>query len=525
MKKSILLSFIFLITYFFEIQSTFANEPVGLTIKLTSGYIQGKSEKSGIKSFKGIPFAAPPVGNLRWKAPAPVVAWEGVKSCQAFGPSAIQAPPAPFYMWSEEFLIPKEPINEDCLYLNVWTDAKKTSDKKPVMVWIHGGGFSSGGGSVPIYDGEKLADKGVVYVSINYRVGIFGFFAHPELSKESPMHASGNYGLLDQIAALQWVKKNIAQFGGDPNNVTIAGQSAGSFAVVSLIASPLAKGLFHRAIAESGAGILPRNPLLSKQAMLGLHESEDMGKKSMDALGLMSLEQMRAMPAEELRKKAPARNNTVIIDGYFMPQSIEEILNQKKQNKVPLLTGWNEDEGLVMGPYKKADAFKSDIEKQYGKYASELLKYYPATNDSVAVNSQNRLSRDLVFGAPNFILANLHSDHGHPVYVYRFTRIVPAYGEYKKFKAFHTGEVPYALNTLHLVNRPWEKEDWRLANTMSSYWVNFAKSGNPNVKSLPDWPAFNSKTLEILQLDKQVEKRKIPDAASLNFFYQQVYMN
>ncbi|MCZ2481593.1 carboxylesterase family protein [Aquirufa nivalisilvae] len=524
MKKPVLLSFIFLIAYFFQIQSAFANEPVGLTIKLTSGYIQGKSDKSGIKSFKGIPFAAPPVGNLRWKAPAPVVAWEGVKSCQAFGPSAIQAPPAPFYMWSEEFLIPKEPINEDCLYLNVWTNAKKTTDKKPVIVWIHGGGFSSGGASVPIYDGEKLAAKGVVYVSINYRVGIFGFFAHPELSKESPMHASGNYGLLDQIAALQWVKSNIAKFGGDPNNVTIAGQSAGSMAVVSLIASPLAKGLFQKAIAESGAGLLPRNPLVSKQALVGPKESEEQGKKAMESIGLQNLDQMRAVPAEELRKKASMRSG-VIVDGYFLPESIEVIFNQKKQNKVHLLTGWNEDEGLVMGPYKKADAFKSDIEKQYEKYASELLKHYPANNDSLAVNSQNRLSRDLVFGAPNFILANLHSDQGHPVYVYRFTRVVPADGEYKKFKAFHTGEVPYALNTLHLVNRPWEKEDLALANTMSSYWVNFAKLGNPNAKGLPIWPAFHAKTLEIIRLDKRVEKSKIPDAASLNFFYQQVYLN
>ncbi|CAM4213290.1 carboxylesterase family protein [Cytophagaceae bacterium 50C-KIRBA] len=524
MKKTVLLSFIFLLSYFFGIPATFANEPVGLTIKLTSGYIQGKSEKSGIKSFKGIPFAAPPIGNLRWKAPQPVAAWEGVKSCQAFGPSAIQAPPAPFYMWSEEFLIPKEPISEDCLYLNVWTDAQKTIDKKPVMVWIHGGGFSSGGGSVPIYDGEKLAAQGVVYVSINYRVGIFGFFAHPELSKESPLHASGNYGLLDQIEALKWVKQHIAQFGGDPNNVTIAGQSAGSMAVVSLVASPLAKGLFHKAIAESGAGLLPRNPLVSKQALVGLTESEEQGKKAMETIGLQTLDQMRAMPAEELRKKVSSRSG-VIVDGYFMPESIERIFNEKKQNKVPLLTGWNEDEGLVMGPYKKAEAFKADIEKQYGNYASELLKFYPANNDSIAVNSQNRLSRDVIFGAPNFILANLHSDQGHPVYVYRFSRVVPAYGEYKKFKAFHTGEVPYALNTLHLVNRPWEKEDLALANTMSSYWVNFAKLGNPNAKGLPTWPAFNSSSLEIIKLDKQVDNVKIPDATSLNYFYHHLYLN
>ncbi|RXK48816.1 carboxylesterase/lipase family protein [Aquirufa rosea] len=523
MKKIALLFFYFLSVCFSKTHASFKDEPVGTKIKIAPGYIQGTVEKNGVKSFKGIPFAAPPVGPLRWKAPMPVAAWEGVKTCQAFGPSAMQRTPSPFYMWSEEFLIPKEPIQEDCLYLNVWTNAQKKTDKKPVLVWIHGGGFSSGGSSVPIYDGINLASKGVVYVSINYRVGIFGFFSHPALSQESPMKTSGNYGLLDQIAALQWVKNNIAQFGGDPTNVTIAGQSAGSFAVVSLMASPLAKGLFHKAIAESGAGLLPRNPLSSSQAMPSLKESEEIGKKTMDNLGLFQIDQMRAIPAEELLKKASARN-VIIVDGYFMPESIEQIFNQKKQHQVPLLTGWNEDEGLVMGPIKKAQEYRSDIEKQYGSLAQELLTHYPGSNDSIAVQSQLNLSRDLVFGAPNYILATLQSNHGNPVYVYRFTRVVPAYGEYKKFKAFHTAEVPYALSTLHLVNRPWEKADFQLEKTMSSYWINFAKFANPNSKNLPSWQRFSSQNLDIIRLDKEVNMIKLPDFKSLNFFYQKIYL-
>ncbi|MDQ3292631.1 MAG: carboxylesterase family protein, partial [Bacteroidota bacterium] len=245
--------FYFLLTF---VSSSFKPAPATLgVVKTQSGLVSGlKNQTVDIAIYKGIPFAAPPVNELRWKAPQPVKPWAGVRRCEAFGPSPMQADPAPFSMWSAEFLIPKEPISEDCLYLNVWSGAKSANEKRPVLVWIYGGGFNSGGSAVPIYDGEAMAKKGIVFVSLNYRVGVFGFFSHPELTKESGKNASGNYGLLDQIAALQWVQKNIAEFGGDPKNVTIAGQSAGASSVVCLVASPLAKNLFHKAIAQSGGG-------------------------------------------------------------------------------------------------------------------------------------------------------------------------------------------------------------------------------------------------------------------------------
>jgi para-nitrobenzyl esterase len=242
-------------------------------VKTQAGRVAGTTNAGGdVRIFRGIPFAAPPVGALRWKAPQPVKPWTGVRNCTAFGPSPMQNDPAPFSMWTEEYLIPKDPIDEDCLYLNVWTGARSAAEKRPVLVWIYGGGFVSGGSAVPIYDGEAMAKKGILFVSINYRVGVFGFFAHPELTRESGRGASGNYGLMDQVAALQWVQQNIAAFGGDPGNVTVAGQSAGAMSVNCLVASPLAKGLFTKAIAHSGASF-GRN-------ILTLREAEAGGKRS-----------------------------------------------------------------------------------------------------------------------------------------------------------------------------------------------------------------------------------------------------
>ena len=269
------------------------------SVKTQDGLVSGKLVgEDSVKTFMGIPFAAAPVGELRWKAPQPVSPWEGVKECVANPASAIQNPPVPFFAWSEEFLIPPTPISEDCLYLNVWTDAEKSDEKRPVMVWIHGGGFTGGSGTVPLYDGEELAKKGIVVVTINYRLGVLGFLSHPELSKESDSGTSGNYGVLDQIAALKWVKNNISQFGGDPKNVTIAGQSAGSMSVNVLVSSPMAKGLFNKAIAQSGAmfnydgGRSGRNIEMAEKA----------GEEFMEKTGAGSLEALRQIQADSLLK-------------------------------------------------------------------------------------------------------------------------------------------------------------------------------------------------------------------------------
>lgn len=487
-------------------------------VKTEAGLVSGVTSADGtIKIFKGIPFAAPPLGELRWKAPQPVRPWGGVKSCTAFGPSPMQGFPAPFSMWTKEFLIPDEPISEDCLYLNVWTGATSANEKRPVLVWIYGGGFTSGGSACPIYDGEAMAKKGIIFVSINYRVGIFGFFAHPELTKESGKNASGNYGLMDQIAALQWVQRNIAAFGGDPSNVTIAGQSAGSMSVNCLVASPLAKGLFKKAIAESGANMVS-SPF---RGSVTLQQAEQEGLKTAQTLNASSLTDLRKISADTLFKKGQGMHGP-IVDGYVLPNSIPAIFSANKENDIVLLTGWNEDEGFLFGPAKNAADFRKQAAEQYGSDSSTFLKYFPADNDADAAVSQLKISRDMIFGVQNYVWANISSSKGHKTYVYRFTRKVPATGEYVKYGAFHTGEVPYAYDNLKFVNRPWEPADRQLATAMSSYWVNFVKTGDPNGDGLPEWPLYTMKEKKIMILGTTQEAKRISDSEALDFLYKKM---
>lgn len=491
-------------------------------VQVDGGLIAGiRTQDDSIYIFKGIPYAAAPVGDLRWKASAPVPEWSGIKECHAFGPSPMQPSPEPFYMWSEEFLIPKAPIDEDCLYLNVWTGAKKTNEKRPVVVWIHGGGFTSGSSAVPIYDGEATARKGVVFVSINYRLGVFGFFSHPALTAESPNNASGNYGLMDQIAALKWVKDNITAFGGDPENVTIAGQSAGAASVIFLVASPLAKGLFQKAIVQSGTGLLSRSPGPDRMALYDLQHAEQAGLQFANELNTSSLAELRSISASELQSKAPFPLHP-IIDGYVLPESVTTIYKQNQENDISLLTGWNEDDGILIGEFDNADQYKEKILAQWGAAGPEVLEYYPATTDKEAEISQLHLQRDLVFGAQNYILANLVSDQAKAVFVYRFTRRVPA-GKYKDFGAFHTGEVPYAYDNLQFVDRPFEPADYQLEEVMSDYWVNFIVSGNPNAAGLPEWPAYKTDSKQIMYLGDQQRKGILQDTVSLDFLSKNLY--
>jgi len=427
----------------------------------------------------------------------------------------MQAVPHPFGPWSAEFLIPAQPISEDCLYLNVWSGAKTAREKRPVVVWIYGGGFTSGGSACPIYDGEATAQKGVVFVSINYRVGPFGFFAHPELSRESGRKASGNYGLLDQLAALQWVKRNIAAFGGDPANVTIAGQSAGAMSVNCLVASPLAKGLFTKAIAESGAKFSTPHPTLAQAEANGVNMAQ--------SLGITSLAELRATPAEQILEKLPGRGP--IIDGYVLPESIAAIFAAGQENDVTLLTGWNEDEGMVFAPPKSAGEYRQQIQLQYAEKATTFLTYYPAATDAQAATSQRAVSRDMSFGVQNYRWATLASQQAQPVYVYRFTRQVPATGQYASYGAFHTGEVAYAYDNLRFIDhqlRPLEPADAKLARTMSTYVVNFIKTGNPNGKGLPPWPAFSTQTKRIMVLDILLGAASLPDEAALKFLFSEM---
>jgi para-nitrobenzyl esterase len=479
------------------------------TIKVEGGIISGTTNAGGdVHVFKGIPFAAPPLGNLRWKEPQPVIPWNGVKKCDSFGPSPMQGTPNPFGPWSAEFLIPKEPISEDCLYLNVWTGAKKTSDKKPVIVYIYGGGFGSGGAGCAIYDGEAMAKKGVIFVSINYRVGIFGFFAHPDLTKESSHNASGNYGIMDQIASLRWVQKNIAAFGGDPNNVTIAGQSAGSVSVNCLVASSLGKDLFKHAIAESGAAFARNGRAIS------LKTAEEDGLK----IGA-SITDLRAMSAADLMKK-PQTIRGLIIDGYVLPQSIPDIFAAGRQNDVALLTGWNKDDGIAFAkPINTIEEYKKQVAQQYGADSAKFFALYPANSNEEAVAAQGDVSRDMIFGCANYTWARIQAEKSkQKVFLYYFTRKLPATVEYVKFGAFHTGEVPYAYDNLSFVNRcPWEPVDHQLATIMSSYWANFATSGNPNGKGLPEWPAYNTKDYMTMILGETQEAKTLPNKAGIDF--------
>lgn len=488
MTKRLLLGFLF--NFLLEATGAFSQT----TISTEHGKIEGYT-KENLRIFKGIPFAAPPIGDLRWKAPQTVKNWEGVKKCTAFSASPIQNTPQPFYCWTEEFIAKPEPLNEDCLYLNVWTPAQSSTENLPVMVWIYGGGLSSGSANCDIYDGEEIAKKGIVFVSINYRVGVLGFMAHPELSKESGYNASGNYGFLDQIAALKWVQKNIANFGGAPTNVTIAGQSAGAFSVNALIASALTKGLFHKAIPQSGG-------LLSNRLSQNLAESEKQGLKFMEKAACASISDLRKKNADELQKLSNAQDIGrfgVTMDGYVLPTNILEHFKNEKHNQVPILTGWVTGDGSFLGETKMSvEEYIKEAQDKYGTKAADYLSIFPATtNEEVRVMKQKQTLLSFA-GMPSHLLATYTNK---PSYLYQFSHIPPDKPNFPNYGAFHTSEVPYALHTLHTWNRPWKSVDKDIENYMSSYWVNFAKTGNPNGQGLPEWKLYNKTTGNILVID------------------------
>jgi para-nitrobenzyl esterase len=471
-------------------------------VKTQNGKVEGvfNTDKT-ICSYKGIPFAAPPIGNLRWKAPQPAKNWAGVRACTTFSASPMQSKPVPFMCWTEEFIAQPEPLSEDCLYLNIWTKKASKKDKKPVFVWIYGGGLSSGSSNCAIYDGEDMAKKGVVFVSLNYRVGVFGFMAHPELSKESGHNASGNYGFLDQIAALQWVQKNIAAFGGDPNNVTIAGQSAGSFSVNALVISPLAKGLFHKAIAQSGG-------LLSKRLSKNLSEGEKQGEMVMHAANAQSIAELRQKTAEEIWTISTAKGIDrfgTILDNYVLPTNIYAHYAKGLHNDVPLLTGWVTGDGALMGPANTtAEKFKTDAQTNYGDKANDFLRIFTAQTDAEAKASQTKLGLFQFAALPSHLWAGFNKS---TAYLYQFSHVPPDKPNFPNYGAFHTAEVPYALHTLHTWKRTWQQTDYDLEKNISDYWVNFAKTGNPNGQGLPEWKSYDKQSGNIMELGDKVVLR------------------
>jgi para-nitrobenzyl esterase len=446
-------------------------------------------------TFKSIPFAAPPVGDLRWRAPQPVVPWKGLHATDKYPPSCVQDIPTSNPPWTYEFMVHNE-IGEDCLYLNVFTPAASPAQKLPVFVYIYGGGFQQGGTAVPVYDGEGLAKKGLVVVTINYRVGVMGFLAYPELTKESGHNASGNYGLLDQIAGLGWVQRNIAKFGGDPNNVSIDGQSAGGASVHDLIASPLARGMFQRAIVESGGSTVGKGGISSTPESLA--DAERNGQKFAESKGAHSLADLRAMSWQKLIESTPGQRPqrfAPIVDGYVLPASFMSVIAQGKQNDVPTLTGSNLGElSGISGPPKPPtlSEFQERARQRFGDAADEFLKLYPATTDAEAQAAQKQSAIDQALVA-QYLWARVRSKTAKTkVYEYLWDHTLPG-PDSAKYGAFHSSELPYTLNNLRTSDRPFTADDHKIAAMMSAYWANFVAKGNPNGKGLPQWPVVDDK--------------------------------
>ena len=472
-------------------------EPSLAIVNTEAGPVSGMFEDS-VYIFKGVPFAAPPVGERRWQEPKPLTAWTDTLACNNFAASPVQNDPKPFMMWTEEFIAPPQPLSEDCLYLNIWSGASNASDKLPVLVWIYGGGFTSGSGACAIYDGKALAKEGIVYITINYRVGVFGFMAHPELTTEAQHKSSGNYGLLDQIAALKWVKNNIAAFGGDPDKVTIAGQSAGSMSVQSLVASPLTKGLFRGAIAQSGAG----------RPAMTLQDAEKVGVLLSEKLHSTSVSALRQLPADSMLSLAntlPFGSFFPIVDGYVIPENFDSIFLKKKHQDVPVMAGWVLGDGaLVMRQAKPAADFIKDASKTYGANVSEFLKLFPAGSDEEAKASQEKLGVLQFAGTGDYKWAKANSSN---TYLYQYTYVPTDKPDFPNYGAFHTSEVPYALHTLALWNRPWKQSDYDVERYMSGYWLNFVKSGNPNGVGLPEWKAYKPDDAVVMELGVKPEPK------------------
>jgi para-nitrobenzyl esterase len=474
---------------------------------VTGGTVEGKIVGS-LSEFKGIPFAAPPVGALRWKAPQPVKPWRGVRQTTAFGPACMQVAfgggggPLPSGISA----------SEDCLYLNVWTPAKTAGEKLPVIAWIYGGGFTGGMTSTPLYDGTHFAQKRVVFVSISYRVGSFGFLAAPELSRESG-HGSGNYGLLDQIAGLKWIHRNIAKFGGDPSKVTLLGHSAGGFSVSMLAASPLTKGLFRAVISESGSNFAPpENSPWAGTTIETLAMSEAAGEKWLKDLGASNLKEARALPAAKLLAAQRAKGAPRFwppVDGYVITGDQYELWRHGHFNDTPILVGDVSDEAAGFG-VRKTDpaAFEAMVRRGYGKKADDILAAYPHATDAQATRSGTQLASDTIFDWNQYTWARLESSYGkHKAYMYYFN--LPTARDPNG--SSHGQEVAYVFGNLGGRGRPAPtKRDLAISQEMQDYWVNFATKGDPNGPGLPVWPAFTTAAPLVMRFGVETGPAPIP---------------
>jgi len=465
--------------------------------KVTGGVVRGVLT-NGVASYKGVPYAAPPVGPLRWKPPQPLTPWSGVRSANSFAPACSQPTGG------------EQRSSEDCLFLNIWTAAKSTRERRPVMVWIHGGSFTGGSTASSIFDGTRLAQEGVVLVSVAYRLGVFGFLAHPELRRESGS-SSGAYGLQDLIASLQWVQQNITQFGGDPDRVTIFGESAGGMAVSFLAASPPAKGLFQRAISQSGGVFAP--PRDTDGPALGgplrtLQLAERTGETLVKALKAPDIATARSIPAERIHKTVSDNNLLfwAVLDGDVVPGANIELYRAGKFNDVDILIGMNSDEGSGDAPPGATSAMFAERARHLpcAEQGTAILSSYPHATDAQAIRAFKDLGRDAGYGWNSWIWAHLHSTHGKSnVFMYYFDVRTPESPE----GAWHGAEVPYVFGTLNVGA---SRADTQVSELIRRYWIRFATNGNPTKPGLPEWPAFNDSASQAMVFDSSPSARRLP---------------
>ena len=488
-------------------------------VRVANGILEGALDTGNIQIFRGIPFAQPPVGDLRWKEPQPVKNWKGVRKAIRFGPRPMQIAQI------KDMIFRSEKYSEDCLYLNIWAPVTASGEKLPVLVYFYGGGLYVGDGSELRYDGASMARKGIVTVTVNYRLGIFGFFAHSQLTDESPHHSSGNYGFQDQQAALRWVQTNIAAFGGDPGKVTIAGQSAGSMSVSIQMASPLSKGLFSGAIGESGS-------ILGATEPPTLNMAEQMGSRFKQSLNNISFDELRAEPAEQLMQEA-ARSGfhfSTIVDGYFLPQSPREIFSTGHQVNVPLLAGWNATEvswnNIVGNDEPTVANYYAGLLKIFGPRAEEAAKMYPAASKEEVLRSATDLATERFLGYSTWRWIDLHAKTGNkPVYRYLYAQQQPPWSDAKEPAAKppfpiapHSAEIAYALGNLPIYNiYAWTPDDYKTSTIMQGFFANFIRTGDPNGPGLPTWSAFQAGTPNVMIIDKDAHQEPEKDQKRLLF--------
>jgi para-nitrobenzyl esterase len=486
-------------------------------VRVEGGLVQGVVEH-GLAVYRGIPFAAPPTGDLRWRPPAPAASWQGVRKADKFAAGCMQEA-----VWASVVGEAEMPFSEDCLYLNIWSPAQSPKERLAVMVWIYGGGFLSGFTSLPLYSGENLAGKGVVVVSIAYRVGPLGFLAHRELSAESGGHGSGNYGLLDQIAALGWVKRNIAAFGGDPNRVTIFGESAGGESVSMLAASPLAKGLFQGVICESGGSFAPaRVDDEGGENILQSAAAESRGAETLKSLGVQTIAEARKLPAKAVSAAGGGILDRFwpVLDGYAIVDDQYKLYRAGKYNDTPVLVGTNSNEGFIWLHSTTPEAYTAFVTKRFGAFAPAIFAVYPASPEQ-ALRSHQDVYRETGFAWGTWAWAHLQSRTGKgKVFVYYFNHRPPYPNtpEYQTAGASHGDELDYVFGRQEPGQLPWTPTDRKLSDAIISFWVNFAKTGNPNGPGLPQWPAFRADHPMAMHFNDQPQAGAYPNLQKVEFW-------